>query len=196
MALPVYHGALALRMATPEQEHQSVTPLVQLLHHAVGKRLPSPARMGMRLSSLYRQHGVQQQHALLGPVLQKAVLRHDKAGNIVHQLLVDVLQRWWNANAGLDRKRQPVRLTWPVVGILPQDHHLHGLERRQRKRAEHLISRRINGGTLLPRLAHARPQIGEIRLLFFCANGVGPGMHNESPMQGLFLRQHHTSWKT
>jgi hypothetical protein len=60
------------------------------------------------------------------------------------QLLVDVHQRRRHAHPFGHREAQPVRLPRPVIGVLPEDHHLDRLERGQLERAQPLAARRID----------------------------------------------------
>ena len=92
---------------------------------------------------LDRQAGIQQQYALPRPAFQIAVTRVGDA-EICGQFLVDVLQRGRRGNTMRHRKAQPVRLSGAVIGVLPQDHHLHLVEWCQFEGTENLASRRVD----------------------------------------------------
>ena len=68
----------------------------------------------------YRQCGVQQQHALLRPLLQVTAQRGPEP-HIVRQFLEDVDERLGEGHAVLHGEAQPVRLPVLMVGILPDD---------------------------------------------------------------------------
>ena len=143
MALAVDDRALVLGLAPPEDEDEILALAVQCRDHGVGKGLPPLALMRSGAAVLDRQAGIQQQHALPRPAFQIAVSRVGDA-EIRRQFLVDVLQRRRRGNAMRHRKAQPVRLSGAVIGVLPQDHHLHLVERCQLEGAEDLASRRVD----------------------------------------------------
>ena len=123
MAAAVDKRTFFLRMAAPQQKHQPFTLLVEHRNHAVGKGFPAQRGVRMRLPGTHCEHGIEQQHALLGPVLQTAVRRNLETGNVVGQLFVNIHQRGRRRYSGLHRKRQAVRLPGAVVRVLPQNHH-------------------------------------------------------------------------
>ena len=77
----------------------------QLADDLVGKHFPAQRGVRMRLMRAHGEHGVEQQYALLRPMLQIAVRRNLKAADVVGQLFVNVLQRGRNLDIGAHRKR-------------------------------------------------------------------------------------------
>ena len=96
-------------------------------HHGVGKLLPAASGMRGGFVCAHRKHGVQQQHALLGPAVEVAALRHGHPRIVVH-LLEDVLQRRRERHSVAHREAEPVGLTLAVVGVLTYDNHLQIVE--------------------------------------------------------------------
>ena len=84
-----------------------------------------------------RQHRVQQQHTLPGPVGQISVGGHRYVQRIV-QLTKDVFERWRRCDPPANRKTQTVRLIGPVVRILTQNDDPNPIERSVVKRVEDL----------------------------------------------------------
>src|SRR4029079_15611350 len=76
---------------------------------------------------------------LLRPMLEEAVPRRPDA-EVALDFLENVDEAWGDLDAGLDRKAQPVRLSFAMVRILAEDHHPHFLERRQVERPEPLAA--------------------------------------------------------
>ena len=64
------------------------------------------------------------------------------------QLLVYVLERGRGTHARRHRETQPVRLAWPVIGVLAKDHRLYRIERRKREGVEDLVPWRIDAPSL------------------------------------------------
>ena len=86
------------------------------------------------------QHGIEQQHALGGPRLEETMIRDAKSGHVCCQLLVHIDEARRGLDALLDTEAQPcsttigmcaqqkpqqtMALPRPVVGVLPDNHHL------------------------------------------------------------------------
>ena len=117
MATAVNHGSFFLRMTAPEHEHQPLAMGVELRNDPIRESFPPPIGMRVRLPCLNSKHGVEQQHALLCPTLQKAVPGNDEAFDIVTQLLIDIAQGRGNIHPRLHRKGKPVGLPGAVVGV-------------------------------------------------------------------------------
>ena len=71
-------------------------------------------------------------------------MTRDGATQIVAEFLVHVAQRRWNRHSTTHRETQTVRLPSSVVRILTEDHDLHIVVRREMKRGEHVLGRRIH----------------------------------------------------
>ena len=172
----VDEGALVDGEVTPKEEHESLAALGEPLDGAVGEGLPAVALVRAGTVGAHGQRGVQQQDALSRPFLEIAAAGHLEP-HIIVQLLEDVLQRAGKRHPVLHRKTESVGLPHVVVGVLPDDHHLHLVKRRAvegvedaRPRREHLI---------LPLLFHKKSfQLGEIRGLELVPQDTFPGIFN------------------
>ena len=126
---------LLLRVAAPQHEHDRLFLGIHLADDPVGEALPPALAVRRGLAHFDRQHAVEQEHALLRPMFEKAVaLRPD--AEVALQLLVDVDEARRRADPRLDREAQTMRLPLAVIGVLPEDHHAHLVERGEVKRPE------------------------------------------------------------
>ena len=121
--------ALALGVTAPEDEDDPFAVGIESRDGLVREGLPATFLMGSGAAALDRKRGVQQQHTLLGPMRQAAVVGRRDA-QVALQFAVDIGQRRRNRHAGWHRETQAVGLARAVVGILPQNHHLDGFEGR------------------------------------------------------------------
>src|SRR3954454_20949998 len=71
MTRRIHEGSLLLRVAAPEHEHDRCRPCVHLLDNAVGEALPTTLAVRTGAAHLDRQHAVEQQYALLCPMLEE-----------------------------------------------------------------------------------------------------------------------------
>ena len=97
----IFHKrSLLLCIGTPEDEHD--WPLLTRHHfdHRICELLPAAPLMACRLAHLYRQHAVQQQHALLRPMREVAVAWRIDA-KIGSQLLVYIDEAWRRTHPAL-----------------------------------------------------------------------------------------------
>ncbi|MNM61961.1 hypothetical protein D3C81_732740 [compost metagenome] len=123
--------------------------------------------MGAHLALLDGQRGVEQQHALLGPVLQAAVVGRVDV-QVALELLEDVLQRRRHRHARLHREAQAMGLAGAVIGVLADDHHLHLVQRRRVQRIEDQPAGRkdlLAGGLLAAQELAQRLHVGLVELL-------------------------------
>ena len=149
--------------AAPQQIHDGLILLLQFINDFIGKPLPSQLLMGQRLPFFHRQDRIQQQYAILRPVLQIPVSgkRHLV---LILQLLVHIPQGRWDLHPVIHRKRHPMRLALTMIGILPQDHHLHILLRGLLEGLENLPLRRID---LLRLVFPGQSPVQVIQILLF-----------------------------
>ena len=120
----------------------------QSLNGSICKLLPTQCGVTIRLMGSYRQRSIQQQHALLCPTGQIA-----RGGNrctkIGLNLLEDILQRGRELDTILHGETQSVRLSWLMIRILSDNHHLHLIKRTQVEGIENQFTWRITGGRLI-----------------------------------------------
>ena len=134
----------ALGIGTPQQEHHRGVFLIHRLDDRVGEGFPALALVRVGLVGAHRQHGIQQQHAPLGPRHQMPVVGDAKT-NIVAQLFVDIHQGGRGRHARAHREGQSVGLARLVVGVLPDDHHAHVLVGRVVQGVEHVRAGWVHG---------------------------------------------------
>ena len=142
-AKPAYTTGLLLRMAAPQDERRRQA----LPHHrrdaGIGNRIPSAPRMAARLARFDRQRVVEQQHALHGPARQVATNGSSDA-QIGFDLLIDIAQARRQSHTFAHRERQAMRLSRPVIGVLPENHDPHLIKWCHRQRRQALSTRRVN----------------------------------------------------
>ena len=151
VALRVGDGALALGVTAPEHIDDALLAFGDGADHGVGEGLPAAACVRGRLVGADRQHGVQQQHALLGPAVEVARGGDGRSG-VVGDLLEDILQRRREGNAVRHREAEAVGLPGAVVGVLPDDDHLQTVERAFVESPEDVAAARVDAsrGVFLP----------------------------------------------
>ena len=159
-------------MAAPQQEHQPFPFPVQVFNGLVGELFPALLLVRGRLTGFHGKYGVEQQHALPGPVGQVAMGRWLDT-QIPVDFLVNIDQRRRRFHAALHGKAQAMGLIGAVVRVLPEDHHLHLVEGRQVEGVEDIRAGREHG--------FSRP-------LLPCQKGTQPGhiVLFELPGQMLF----------
>jgi hypothetical protein len=114
---------LLLGVAAPEDEHDRVGLVVDLPDDGVGELLPALVLVGIGGVGLHGEHGVDHEHALLGPGDEIPVIG-DLAAHLVAQFLVHVEERGRRLDAGLDGEAQAVGLVVVVVGVLAEQEHV------------------------------------------------------------------------
>ena len=140
--LLVDHIRLTSGITTPQHIHQVFTMGGQGLDGGIGKLLPTQGRMTIRLMGTNGERGIQKEHPLF--CLARQITRsRDGFPKIGLNLLEDVLQRRGKLDAVLHREAQSVGLTWLVVRVLSDNHHLHLVKRTQVKGIEYQLPWRI-----------------------------------------------------
>ncbi|MNM73795.1 hypothetical protein D3C81_855360 [compost metagenome] len=127
------------------------------------------------IGALHGHGRVQQQHALLGPTLQVAVVGNRDV-QVALQLFVDVDQRRRRGDARLYRKAQAVGLARAVIRVLAEDHHLDLLQRRRIERIENQWAGRIDlfaGRVLLAQKLAQLMHVGLVELVAQCGFPAG-----------------------
>ena len=138
-----HQGLLLDGETAPEQEHQVFPHLRKPLDDGVGKCLPADSRVACGHVGPHRQGGVQQQDSLLGPAFQVSVGRWRDA-KVVMKFLEDVDEGGRRVDSVGHREAQAVGLSWIVVGVLPDDNHLHLVHGAKVQGRKDFRSRRVN----------------------------------------------------
>ncbi len=135
----LHKGRLFLRIGAPEDEHYRAVLPRDEFDHRVRKLLPAALLVRSRLAHFHRQHAVEQQNALLGPMGKVAMARRIDAEVRLH-LLVDVDKAWRWAHAVLDGEAEAMGLPFAMIGVLPQYDDADLVERGQIERTEIFIA--------------------------------------------------------
>ena len=143
MARAVDIGTLLLGACAPEDEHQMFAPVIEGGDHGVGKAFPAAPRMAHRAGGGHGKGGVEQKYAMIGPAGKVAARAGHRSAVFALQLLIDVDERRRRRRGRQHRKAQPVRLMGPVVGILPDYHHLDLIEWGAVERLENELGGRV-----------------------------------------------------
>ena len=98
-----------------------------------------------------------------------------KPGHGSLKLFIHVEQRRGDRHAGTYGKRQPMRLTRAVIGILAQNDHFHIAQFGVAKGVEHIFLRRVNRLSGLALSRNGAERIDKIGLLLFFCQHVMPG---------------------
>ncbi len=175
--LSVYDGPFLLGMAAPKQKHYPLSFTVQTGYHLIGETFPPQVGMRVCLACLHCEHSIEQEHPLLSPGDQMPMIGDHETRDIPGQFFVDVNQRRRHLNPGLHREAETMSLVGAVIGILPEDHHLHLVKFCIFEGVEHVDCWWIDHPTRLPGLTHKGQGLFEILLLFLCAYDVSPRCH-------------------
>ena len=163
VARGVYQLGLAPGWCSPKQEDEPLPLPRQGFYDGISKCLPPLARMAECLVCADAEAGVEQEHSLPCPTGEVAALRH-RCSRLCLYLLEDIPERRRKGNAVLNGETKPVCLSVAMIGVLPQDDHLHLVERCLVKGIEDEPCRRkaLHGAVLL---AHEVGQQAEVWLL-------------------------------
>ncbi len=132
-------GELASSVVAPEEEHHAVGQVADRVDDGVGEGLPAFAAVAAGVSGGDGQDGVQQQHALMGPRFEAAVIRTWQP-EIRAEFLVDVPQGPGDRpDLGSDREAEAVGVTGRGVGILTEEHDADEVGRGEFEGAENLV---------------------------------------------------------
>lgn len=151
---------LPLGVRSPKHEDQVFALVVQASDHRIGERLPAAVAVRTAPESTHGQDRVHRQHALNDPPLE-ASRRRDGPPRVIVNLPEDVLQRARNGQAVGHGETDAVIKAGIGIGVLPENHHPHAVERAEVEDAEQVP---VHGtdplrAVLLP---HELSQTGEI----------------------------------
>ena len=132
--------ALADGVIPPEDEDQTGTFFAQGGDDRIGEFLPVKFAVAARRVRPDGQNAVEQQHPRLRPGVERTGVRNGTA-EIGGELLEDVAQTRRELHPFGHREGEPFGLPLLMVGILPDQHHLHRIGRSERKGVEHLPRR-------------------------------------------------------
>ena len=161
--LAIDECSFGARIATPEHVNQSFAVGRQGLDGGVGEEAPAQPLVAVGHVGSHGQRGVEQQHPLLGPSCQVAIGGH-VGPQVVSNLLEDVEQRGRHGHPFGHREAQSHGLSGLMVGVLPDDHHLHLVEGTEVEGVEDEVSRWVTGAALVL-LAHLLGESGEVGLV-------------------------------
>ena len=123
----------------PQQAHERPAAGCQRIDGALGDGLPALAAVRVRHPGLHRQHPVEQQHALIGPAAEVAVLCR-RVAEVVRQLGVDVAQaRRQRPVLARHREAEAHRLAGRGIGILSDQQHAY-VRQRPLEGAQHPVA--------------------------------------------------------
>lgn len=131
-------------MASPEEEHQKIMLIGECLDDGIRECLPSFAGVGHRLSCTDGECGIEEEDTLLRPAGEVAVIGQGRT-DIISYFFEDVHKGRGIPYSSLDRKREPMSLPGPMIGILPEYHHLHSFEGGFVESGKYVFRMRIDG---------------------------------------------------
>lgn len=166
------HRLLAARRRAPENKDHRLLARIEQADDLVRKDFPSLPAMRVRLMLAHREDRVEEQHALVRPRLQAAIVR-DPAAEIVVQLLEDVLQARRCRHTGLHGERKAMCLSWAMIRILPEDDDLRIFIARVMQGIEDIIHPRIDALRAVL-VDEELTQLAVVRLLQFAGQAVSP----------------------
>ncbi len=141
--LCIYERLLALRELAPEQENYGVAFIGNSPDDRIGESMPADMGVGISPVRLHSQRRIEEQDALLCPMLEIAMIRQGQS-EIVADLLKDIDQRRRRLYALRYGKGEAVRLSWPVIRILAKDDDPHFFQRRVLKGIEYQSPWRVD----------------------------------------------------
>lgn len=142
---PVNSSSFLLSIRTPKHEDKAFLVVAEPLHHSVSERFPAFVFVGVGLVCSDGQHGIEEQHTLLGPSSQISMSRVLKAFNVRDQFFVHVLQTGWGSYWSFDTKAQTMGLVRTMIRILAQNHHLDIPDVAHLCPGEDMLSRWVHG---------------------------------------------------
>lgn len=135
---------LGLCMFPPKQEDHPLAFFGDRADGRVGEFFPSLLGMGIGFSGSHREHGVEQEHPLLGPGGEIAMTPGSNS-QVVMDFFINVLQRWRDSLSSWHGEGKSHGLSWSVIRILSQDDHLDFVQCATVKCMEHTRCRWIDG---------------------------------------------------
>src|SRR3989344_2631444 len=93
MSFKIDEPTFLLGVIAPEEKHEMLLLLRQLLYHRIGERLPPLTLMRARGMCSDRQRRVKQEYSLRSPPCEISVSWRFTA-HITRNFLVDILKRW------------------------------------------------------------------------------------------------------
>lgn len=128
----------------PQNENYRLRQFIQTdIKDVTCEYVPSPVSVTARLSSGYRQGGIQKQNSLSCPWRQIPGIRNG-AACIVMQFLENIPKRRLNASSGADAECQSVRRARRVVRILSYNADFNSVRSRELQSPEDFILRRVD----------------------------------------------------
>src|SRR4030095_12789429 len=113
----VDEGRLLLGRARPQHEDDRIRFRIDDADDSIGEPLPPAVTVRGGAAHFDRQHAVQEQYALGGPMFEADVASRSDA-EVAFQLLEDVDEARWRPDFRRHREAQAVRLALAVIGVL------------------------------------------------------------------------------
>src|SRR6266571_6156238 len=123
MLFSIDKSTLVLCVAPPKHEYQALAFTVEHTNDGVRELLPTLVLMAAGFPGFDAERGIEQEHALLGPMGKMTVIRRLDP-QIIFQLDENILQAGRNVHSRPHRKTKAVRLIRSMVRILAEDDHL------------------------------------------------------------------------
>lgn len=124
MLRPVDERSLLSGIAAPQQKDDTATIIRKSLDGRIRKSLPPPILMRAGKMGTYREGGVEQQHALVGPPDKVSRSGRDGGTHIRIDFFDDIDKRRRHLDSLRNRKAESVGLTRLMIRILSQYHDL------------------------------------------------------------------------
>ena len=134
---------LFLGVASPKHEYDGIRFFIHQPHNLIGEPLPAAFAVRGSLAHLDRQHAVQKQYALFGPMFEEPMLRRSDP-EIALQFLEDVDEAWRRPGSRRNGEAEAMRLSLTMIRILSQDDNTNLVKRSQNESIEDEVDRWID----------------------------------------------------
>lgn len=113
---------LFLSMASPEQKYQKISFFWEGFYDSICEIFPSFSCVWHGLTSTDRECRIEKENALFCPASEVSVFRSLDT-EISLNFLKYIHEWWWISDSFHDRKREPMSLSWTVIGVLPENNY-------------------------------------------------------------------------
>ena len=142
----VNKGGFVLRVGAPQKINKIVAARGKRTNDGVSKSFPALAlvRASHIRSARNGQGRIQKKYALIGPMRKISIAVLEALAIFGFELLVDVAQGRRQRDAMLNGEREPMRLVWIVIRILPEQDNFYLVDTRTIERLKDELARRID----------------------------------------------------